>query len=152
MSKTTDKIVAALTGKTTGLTASELRDLTKEDGKNAIAAALFAMAKRGQVVKHKGDSPNKSRYTLNPEQIADTPRQAKKPSKKKARRAAPAPRQGTSPKLRAAVAPLERSFIPAITADQELVLVDRGAAPGVRIFSAEETQAVAQLMLSNFTA
>ncbi len=149
MSATSDKITAALKGKTTGLTSKELREATGLEG-SLFSATLSLMVGRSDLTKHAGKTRNDSRYSLNPEKLADAPRSTKRKSKKKKpRRAAPPQRRGG--KARRTPAPLERTFIPAITADQELVLVDRGADPGVRIFSAEDTQAVAQLMLSNFS-
>lgn len=141
-------IRAALTGKTTGLTSAEIREKAAID---KLGSALFGMVKSGEIIKHKGETERDTRYSLDPNRIADAPRAAKKSKKKKSRRAAP-PQRSTKATARKTPAPAARTFIPAITVDQELVLVDRGADPSVRIFSAEDTQAVAQLMLSNFTA
>jgi len=96
MSKTTDAIVTALTGKTTGLTIAQIREATHD---LKTPSTLARMVKTGAVKKHKGDTPRTSRYTLNPEQLADTPSRKKKAGKKKTRRAPPsaAPRPRAHP-------------------------------------------------------
>lgn len=142
----TEKIRASLTGKTTGLTSGEIRDLTGITKKNAIPSALFVMQMRGEVIKHKGESPGKSRYSLNPEKIVDAPPRRRKAAKKPGRKAGKTrqARRPAVPEPRAA----DREFVPAITSDAELVLCGAGRAP--QFFTPEQTVAIATLLAANF--
>lgn len=142
-----EQILAALRGKTTGLTSIELREATGVSKPNAISYTLFGMVKSGEVIKHKGESPNKSRYSLNPEAIVDAPRPrkaAKKPGRKPGKK-----RQARSAAVVTEIAPATaRAFTPALTADSELVLVSVGQ-PAL-FFSPEQTVAIATLLAANF--
>lgn len=142
-----EEIRAALTGKTTGFTSIELREATGVTKPNAISYTLHGMVARGEVVKHKGESPNKSRYSLNPEKIGDAPTRGRNAAKKPGRKAGKK-RQAREPAeiLRLAI---DQEFIPALTVDHGLVLVSRGMSPP-QFYSPEQTIAIATLLAANF--
>lgn len=148
MSVTSDKIAEALKGKTTGMNSAAIREATGLSG-SLFSSTLISMVARGQLIKHDGEDRASTRFSLNPEHIADAPKAAKKKRKTGKRKTSKKARRVAPPQHRKTTAPVERSFIPAITADQELVLVGHGDSPVV--FNAEQTAAIATLMLANFT-
>ncbi len=145
------KIRAALAGQTTGLLAGEIRERGGLQLHGGFMAALLSMKARGEVLKHEGETPRTSRYSLNPEQIADAPPQRRKATKaaKKPGRKPGKKRQARSAAVVKEIAPATaRAFTPALTADSELVLVSAGQ-PAL-FFTPEQTVAIATLLAANF--
>ncbi len=70
-----EAITTALTGMKEGFTTGELRDCVPKALKAKISGTVNRMLKAGALVKHKGESPRKARYTLNPDhvQVTTTP-------------------------------------------------------------------------------
>lgn len=145
-----DKIREALKNQTTGLVSAEIRERAGIKEAKACNLALAQMKASGEILPHAGDSPKKTRYTLNPDHVQDAAgaagggrrTTAKKKAKKKPGRKARATRTPAAPP---AVAPM---FVPALSADHELVLVAEGLAP--QIFTPEQTVAIATLLGANF--
>ena len=67
------KIGAALRGRANGVTSGEIRESAGIAGAAVCKRAIAAMKKAGELLAHEGESPRKTRYSLNPEQIADSP-------------------------------------------------------------------------------
>lgn len=159
MSATSEKIRAALTGRTTGLTSLEIREASKLPSSALFSVTLRDMTKRGEIIKRAGATRVDSRYTLNPEHGANPPparpkksaskKRAKKPAPPQRRKAKKGKRRDRPPSAAAAPAPaVADSFVPAMTADGELLVISAGAPP--QIFPAEHTQRIATLMLQHF--
>ena len=113
----------------------------------ACMKALKQMEKAGEIIAHAGDTPRKSRYTLNPQFVAGAPsnsppREGKASKKKKPKKSKVAKRPRATPKPAAAPA-----LVAALTVDHALVLVDQGV---VTLFTPEQTEVIATLCANNF--
>lgn len=141
------KIRAALAGQTTGLTAGEIRERGGMQMDGGMMSALMSMQALGEVIKHPGETPRTSRYSLNPEQLTDAPQRRKATKKKKPGRKPGKKRQARRPAAPIVLAAAP-TFIPALTVESELVLVFSDQ-PHLR-FTPEQTVAIATLLAANF--
>lgn len=156
--KIKEKIRTALTGQTSGLIASEIRERGGIKEAAACMAALMQMKDAGEVLPHQGETPRSTRYSFNPDFIVDTPaaplrrRKVSKKTKKAGakKRAAKASKTGGKRKAKAVrvARPAEPDCITAITVDHGLVILVEGEAS--RVYSPEHTIAIATLLGAHF--
>lgn len=75
-----EKVSAALRGMKSGLLLAEIAERAKLNCAQ-VSSALSCLKLTDTIIKHAGDTPNKSRYTLNPDATPDaaTPATAHKP-------------------------------------------------------------------------
>lgn len=141
-----EKIRVALRGQSTGLIAGDIRERGGIAEGAACMAALMQMKRAGEVAAHEGETARSTRYSLNPEFVAETSagggRKRKAPKKKPGRKVRKA-REARQVRPIAA----EPDFVPALTADYALVLVEGESA---RRFTPEQTLAIATLVMANF--
>lgn len=137
------------------ITAAELYDLLgTAEPKKRVNGTLFRMKGDGSVTAFAGDSPHKTLYAIGgtagkAAAAAPAPKKVHRNGHHHARPARPdaeqPPRPGASPAAACNVA----AFTPAMTSDRRMVLVG-GTEP--LIFSSEQTQAIADLVLAHFEA
>lgn len=154
--KIREQIKAALTGQPSGLTSLDIRERGEILDAPRCSSVLIQMKKSGEILEHEGESPRKSRYSLNPEFIVDgaTAGAAAGGGRKKAKKRKPKKGPGKARKVRKASPIAERSaidreFVPAITVDHSLVLITKGTHPP-QFFTPEETASIASLLGANF--
>lgn len=147
MSAAREQIRVALEGQKDGLMRSEIFPKCTAT-KNSLKSALAAMLKSGEVEGKAGESPHKTRYVLTGTQAsgADATRRRQRRREKHGRKAR-STRRATAHR---ATSPRHAGLLPTLTADSRLVLIrPRGPA---QIFGEQDTNAIAQLLLANFTA
>ena len=93
-----EAITAALTGQKAGFTTAEIRECLPASVQGKVSGTLNRMVKSGALIKHAGESPHKSRYSLNPETAPVTPRAAapKRKARAKVQPTPPAPARPAS--------------------------------------------------------
>lgn len=145
------KIRAALKGQTTGLIASEIRERAGIKDNVACNVALRQMKVSGELTAHLGDTPHKTRYSVNTEYASAETEST--PTKRKTAKKKPGRKPGKKRAARTPAAPepsaIDQEFVPALTVDHGLVLVTKGMHPP-KFFSPEETVAIATLLGANF--
>ena len=71
--KNTDQVIQALTGCKSALIA---REISERSGlkPRTTNSSLICLKLDGRVIAHPGDSPHKTRYSLNPDKVLESPR------------------------------------------------------------------------------
>lgn len=145
-------ITKALSAAGRKITSAELYALLgTEEPRPKVMATLTRMKNEGEVKAFAGDSPRKTLYATIDSAGAPkangskSPKAASKPAKTKAKTPPPEAKATSPPAPACNVA----DFTPALTADRRLVIVG-GSEP--LIFSPEQTQNIATLMLDRFEA
>ena len=155
MSETRRQIRAALAGNKKLLLSALQADCV--DDALLVKGTIGRMVRTGELLKHAGESAHKSLYSLSPGFVEGLPAVKSRKSAKKTGKKAGAPRkprkakQPRKTKTASSSAPPapERAFLPAITADMEIVLI--GAGPAPILFSKQESCRIADLVFANFT-
>jgi hypothetical protein len=99
-----EAITAALTGQKAGFTTGEIRECLPPKLRDKVAGTVNRLVKAGALIKHAGESPRTSRYTLNPDHVPARP--AAPPPKRKPRaKVQPTPPAAARPAAEARLTP-----------------------------------------------